>query len=121
VSFGEPGHVLLVEDNPTIALDTEAWLFSLGAKKVMLASSADAALALIEGLVPDFALLDFNLGSETSEPVARVLDGLSVRFAFATGYGDIARLAIGYSHVVGVLEKPYSQAELARLIARTAG
>ena len=113
-----PRRVLLVEDNTIIALDTEENLLALGVAEVVVASSNDAALVSIDGVTPDFALLDFNLGGETSEPTARALDGRGVRFAFATGYGEVDRMTAGYRHSVGVLQKPYSTEDLARIIAQ---
>ena len=102
-----PHRVLLVEDNMIIALDTEENLLALGVIEVTLAGSNDAALASIDGATPDFALLDFNLGGETSEPTARALDSRGVPFAFATGYGEVDGMTAGYRHSVGVVQKPY--------------
>ena len=113
-----PRRVLLVEDNMIIALDTEENLLELGVGEVIMTSSNDAALASIEGSLPDFALLDFNLGGETSEATARALERLGVPFAFATGYGDVAKKTAGYVHSVGVLQKPYSKQDLVRIIAQ---
>ena len=113
-----PHRVLLVEDNMIIALDTEENLRALGVAEVVVASSNDAALVSIDGATPDFALLDFNLGGETSEPTARALDGRGVPFAFATGYGEVDGMTTGYRHSVGVLQKPYSTDDLARIIAQ---
>ena len=101
-----------------IAIDTEENLLALGVGEVILASSNDTALAAIDGNLPDFALLDFNLGGETSEPIARTLDGRGVPFAFATGYGKVEGMTANYRHSVGVLQKPYAKEELARILAQ---
>jgi hypothetical protein len=37
---------------------------------------------------PDFALLDINLGRETSFAVAEHLASLGIPFVFTTGYGE---------------------------------
>ena len=113
-----PHRVLLVEDNMIIAFDAEENLLALGVGEVLLASSNDTALAAIDGNLPDFALLDFNLGGETSEPIARMLDGKGVPFAFATGYGEVEGMTARYAHAVGVLQKPYSKEDLARILAQ---
>ena len=113
-----PHRVLLVEDNMIIAIDTEENLLALGVGEVVLASSNDAALAAIDGNLPDFGLLDFNLGGETSEPIARALDSRGVPFAFATGYGEVEGMTGTYAHSVGVLQKPYSKEDLARILSR---
>ena len=101
-----------------IAIDTEENLLALGVGDVVLASSNDAALAAIDGNLPDFALLDFNLGGETNEPIARMLDSKGVPFAFATGYGEVKGMTARYARTVGVLQKPYSKEDLARILAQ---
>ena len=111
-----PRRVLLVEDNMIIALDTEENLIALGVEEVLMAGSNDAALAIIENGVPEFALLDFNLGGETSEPTARALDQRGVPFAFATGYGEVESMIGKYAHNPAVLQKPYSKDDLARVV-----
>jgi CheY-like chemotaxis protein len=111
-----PPRVLLVEDNMIIALDTEQHLLDLGVERVDLAVSSAAALAVLDDAGPDFAVLDFNLGDETSEPVADALDARGIRFAFASGYGDVDQMARDYAHKVAVLLKPYSRDDLAEVL-----
>ena len=108
--------VLLVEDNMLIALDTEDALLEAGVKRVIIAASTDAALAEISKAHPDFAVLDFNLGSETSERVAAALASAGVAFCYATGYGD-AIVAQATQAPCGVLKKPYSQTDIAAILA----
>jgi CheY-like chemotaxis protein len=107
-----PRRVLLVEDNTVIALDTEESLYGLGVARVDVAGSSVAALALIEADPPECALLDFNLGDETSEPVAQALVARGIPFAFATGYRDL--VAAGpVRAAVAIIHKPYTRDELA--------
>ncbi|WP_068073217.1 HWE histidine kinase domain-containing protein [Novosphingobium lentum] len=115
---GLPANVLVLEDNMIIALDAEETLLELGVTRVQLASSNDAALAILRSDAPDFALLDFNLGSETSEPTARALAQAGIPFAFATGYGEIDGLSGGALHKVPVIQKPYSKADLENAMAQ---
>ncbi len=82
------GTVLLVEDNMIIALDAEDMLRELGAAEVLAVSSVKEALSALDGTSVSFALLDVNLGTETSDKIAEVLMERGIRFAFATGYGD---------------------------------
>jgi CheY-like chemotaxis protein len=117
---GSVGCVLLVEDNMIIALDTEDVLHRAGIAKVMIAASADAALAVLAQERPDFALLDFNLGGETSARVAEALVHAGVPFCFATGYGE-AMEGLALQAPCGVLKKPYSQGDVAEALARAAG
>ncbi len=67
------GTALIVEDNLIIAMAAEVILLELGARHVETAASVKQALAAIERAKPDFALLDLNLGSENSIPVASKL------------------------------------------------
>lgn len=64
--------VLVVEDQPLIAMDIEDMLSSLGAAAIIVASTADEArLALGRSPGLDLAVLDFVLGNgETTEEVA---------------------------------------------------
>lgn len=100
------GNVLLLEDNLLIALETEAMLLSLGADDVMVTSTTSAALTVIKQRRPDFALLDVNLGRETSLVVAQRLMELGVPFAFASGYGE-SGVDLRQFPDVQVLTKPY--------------
>lgn len=80
--------ILLVEDQSLIALDTEELLRQLGAKEVRLSPDAAHAMRSLGSYKPDAAVLDFNLGDDTSEPIADHLVALGIPFVFATGYGD---------------------------------
>jgi CheY-like chemotaxis protein len=53
-------HVLLVEDQSLIALDTEMLLRELGAQAVETFTSAEAALAWLTAASPDVSVLDIN-------------------------------------------------------------
>jgi light-regulated signal transduction histidine kinase (bacteriophytochrome)/CheY-like chemotaxis protein len=107
--------VLLVEDSMIIALDGEDALRELGAASVTTAPSVRDALRRIEQTRFDFALLDFNLGADTSAPIADRLAEMKVPFAFATGYGE--GLAIDAWPGVPVITKPYGLKELRSALA----
>src|SRR5215468_1564174 len=81
---------LIVEDNLIIAMSAEVILLELGARHVETAASVSQAMQAIERARPSFALLDINLGGESSIPVGKKLVGLKVPFIFATGYGERA-------------------------------
>ena len=86
---GMPGDVLIVEDDPIIALDFEDTILSFGVKTVRTAGNVARALDLIAARAPDFALLDVSLSREKSFAIAERLDKLKIPFIFITGYGDI--------------------------------
>lgn len=98
-----------------IALDCEECLLHLGASKVAVHATATGALAALNEDSFDMALLDCNLGSESSEPVAARLRALGIPFWLATGYGEMAAQAAGLG-AAGVLVKPYGEAELAAVL-----
>lgn len=111
-----PEDVLVVEDSMIIALDTEENLKRLGVRSVRLASSVREALDAIDAAVPDLAIIDFNLGAESSAPVAAALSKRGVPFLLATGYAELSG-EIEMLGAKGVLRKPYGQTELERVLA----
>lgn len=107
-----PTDILLVEDNLIIALDAEDMLHELGVKAVRMASNVTQAIKHIGDRAPDFALLDVNLGSETSFEIAERLSELGIPFAFATGYGDQHAFPARYAEAT-IVRKPYTVQSLA--------
>ena len=90
---GMPDDVLIVEDDPIIALDFEDTILGFGVKTVRTAGSVAQALDMIADRAPDFALLDVGLIREKSFAVAERLEALKIPFAFVTGYGADAGIA----------------------------
>jgi CheY-like chemotaxis protein len=84
---GLPNDVLVVEDDPIIALDFEDTILGFGVRSVRAAANVARALQLIDERAPDFALLDVGLIREKSFAIAERLDALKIPFAFVTGYG----------------------------------
>ncbi len=110
-------NVLLVEDSMIIALDSEDALRALGAPTVMVAASTTQARTLMEDMIFDTAVLDFNLGIETSLPIADALREAGTPFVFATGYGDGIDLPERFAGAV-VVKKPYNADDLAASFAK---
>ncbi len=113
--FSLSGHVLIVEDNVIIAMDAEDMAMELGASAVTVMSNAQEALRVIEKTDFTFALLDVNLGAETSEPVAIKLQEKNIPFAFATGYGDATEVTKRFEGVP-VIQKPYDKLSVAQAL-----
>lgn len=79
--------ILVVEDEPLIAMLLEENLGDLGHETVGTAATVDHALALLDSVQVDGALLDFSLGDEaTSVPVARRLRTLGTPFLYLSGH-----------------------------------
>ncbi|MGB5778674.1 MAG: response regulator [Allopontixanthobacter sediminis] len=106
--------ILIVEDEPIVAMAAEDMLLDLGCHVVGPAHSLDRALALIESETLDAAILDINLNGERSYSVAAKLASLNVPYAFATGYAP-DHFDCDLSAAI-VLEKPYSRAQLEALL-----
>ena len=79
--------VLIVDDEPLIAMLVQDWLADMQCETVGPAGSAPAALALIAGAALDGAILDVSLDGHDSFAVADALRARGVPFAFATGHG----------------------------------
>ena len=82
-----PADVLIVEDDPIIAIDFEDRLLGFGVKSVRTVGSVTLALKAITARAPDFALLDVELIREKSFAIAERLAALDIPFVFVTGYG----------------------------------
>ncbi|MDB2408021.1 GAF domain-containing protein [Jannaschia sp.] len=100
------GDVLLLEDNIIVAMDVYAKLTKLGARQVHLASCVHDAQQIIDTQTLQCAVLDVNLGAETSVEVATRLDAAGTPFVIATGYGRDGNALGGYPDV-SILTKPY--------------
>src|ERR1700687_3385017 len=94
---GMPDDVLIVEDDPIIAIDFEDTVLGLGVKTVRTAGSVARALEMIADRPPDFALLDVGLVREKSFAIAERLDELKIPFVFVTGYGADVGLPPAFS------------------------
>jgi CheY-like chemotaxis protein len=97
--------VLIVEDEPLIAMLVQEWLEDLHCQTIGPASSVGEALDLLGATQLDGAILDVSLGKEDSFPIADELKKRSIPFAFATGYA-IDGLQPRFSDAV-VLAKPF--------------
>lgn len=108
--------ILVVEDDFLIALDLEFMLEGLGQTVIGPVARVHEALALIESETPDAALLDINLGAETSFAAARALARSGTPFAFVTAHQH-APLPADLAETLR-LGKPLNSAALAPVIER---
>ena len=112
---GLPNDVLIVEDDPIIALDFEDTVLGFGVKTVRTAANVAKALDMIADRPPEFALLDVSLIREKSFAVAERLEALQIPFAFVTGYGADTMLPAAFA-AKPRLPKPYSTDALQALL-----
>lgn len=106
--------VLIVEDEPIVAMALEDILESFGCTIVGPAATLAAGLSLAETSPVDAAMLDVNLSGEESFPIAAILDGRAIPYAFTTGYG--AEGLSGRS-TARVIAKPYRPAQIRDALA----
>ncbi len=107
--------VLAVDDDSLVLTNTAAMLEDLG-HQVLVAASGAEALALLAEHPVDLVITDYAMPHMTGLQLAREIEashpGLGV--VLTTGY---AELPPGAGEDIPRLAKPYSQAELARLLA----
>jgi CheY-like chemotaxis protein len=107
--------ILLVEDEFIVAAMAEDMLTELGATVIGPASSIAAGLRLAAIDSIDAAVLDVNMDGERIDPVANLLSARRIPIVFATGYGNDV---LGRDRAALVLDKPYTQEQLADALAR---
>jgi DNA-binding response OmpR family regulator len=84
-----PARVLLLEDEPLIAMEEESVLQALGIDVVCVRTANEGLDVLGSGRF-DAALLDWKLGAGSSVGVAHRLSEMGVPFIFLTGYQEDA-------------------------------
>jgi len=115
-------HLLVIEDEPLLALDLVTHLKDAGATVAGPVGTAATALAIVERTPLDGALLDANLHGRPVDEIAGALTRRRIPFLFVTGYGrESLPRAFGQ---VAMLAKPFSQQQLleaaVRLVERSA-
>jgi CheY-like chemotaxis protein len=110
--------VLLVEDEPIIAMTAEDMLEALGCTVAASAATLDEALAASRGGGFDVAMLDINLNGVVSLPVADLLKAAGTPFIFTTGYGAGG---CGPHEDVPLVTKPYRLIDLEGALGRAVG
>lgn len=86
----EKMRILVVEDEPLLAMLLEESLAELGHDVVGCAASVDQAMLTLDDIELDFALLDFTLADDaTSAPVAIRLRDEGVPFVYLTGHRSL--------------------------------
>jgi DNA-binding response OmpR family regulator len=108
--------ILLVEDEPIIALMLEDMLGDMGIEVVGPASTLEQALVFADDPALDAAILDVNLNGQQSHPVAERLKARGIPFLFATGYGSLDDMDSSR-----VIHKPYRQERVSAALEQMLG
>lgn len=96
--------VLVVEDEPLLAFDYADELETRGAR-TQIALTLTEAISAVSANLPEFAILDVNLGAEFSWPVAVTLTRYNVPYVLVSGFQMRSRLPEGVEPL-DCLEKP---------------
>lgn len=108
------GRVLLVEDEPLIALELEEALREGGASEVLRCASIAETMKELEGNPPDVVILDVHLADgDQGWALAELIDQLGTRrprIVFSTGAPQDIPPEI--AEMGTVFAKPYNPAEL---------
>ncbi|MBN9077970.1 MAG: response regulator [Rhizobiales bacterium] len=112
-----PLKILIVEDEPLLAMDLEAQLLQMGHTVTGMASDARSAFELADGTNLDLALVDLNLrdgltGPQIASELSRGKDTLVV---FVTGSPD--QIPPDYAGAVGAITKPWSPEALEQVVS----
>ena len=107
--------VLLVEDQMLVALEIERMLRERGAAKVTSVGSIEAAMERLKLAPPDVAVLDVDLGHETSFALAHLLLKIGVPFVFMANAAERNTIPSEF-HDIGVSRKPCAADDLADTI-----
>ncbi len=111
--------VLIVEDEPMIALVLEDMLDALGVEIVETATTLSEAMAAASSCGLDAAILDINLEGEMSYPAAERLASRGVPFIFVTGYApETVPPSLANAPVI---DKPYRPDAIAAALAAVLG
>ncbi len=103
--------ILVVEDEPIVALDLQTMLEDAGATVLGPAQTIAAAQAIIETGNISLAVLDVRLNRDNIDPVADRLTACGIPLIFHTGHSSIETLSLLWPGCK-VLRKPVDAGEL---------
>ena len=106
--------ILVVEDEPLVAMTMEAALRGAGWKVIGATSTLAGAVSLARSATCSAAVLDVNLRGERVDEVAAILHERGIPFLFVSGY-DRGNLPPTFRDSAGFLSKPFSD----RLLVQT--
>lgn len=109
--------ILIVEDEPLIALQLQSELEDEGYQVIGPAHNLKRGLELVSTEALDAALVDVSLGAQLSVAIADELLARSIPFAFTTGYSD-GHLLPERLRRVPCMNKPYRQENVVELLKR---
>jgi CheY-like chemotaxis protein len=103
--------VLIVEDEPLVALLLEEMFLELGFSHTNTITNLTDAIQYASDEAPSFAILDVNLQGEETYAVANILAQRSIPFAFASG----AQVGMN-PFKAPTIQKPFSLEDIERVV-----
>ena len=110
--------ILVIEDEPMIALEVETAVREAGFEAVTIVHSVASALRAIDDRVVHAAILDANLRGESAAPVAARLRARRIPFIVVTGQS--ANEVGDWLEDARVVAKPFSMRKLVETIMAVA-
>jgi len=109
--------VLIVEDDPIIALDETQIVESCGHQVIGVAAEAETTYRLASHRIPSLALLDINLADGWTGPAicAKLIGDYGVPVVFVTANPE--QLPPDFGGALGCIEKPFSVSTLEAALA----
>ena len=114
IHAGAVARVLIIEDEPIIAMDLQQLVENAGHQVVGIAATEDVAVAIAEAERPSLVLADVNLGSggDGASAVARIMARHRAPVIFVTAYPE--RLLTGQDvEPAFIITKPFEPTTLA--------
>lgn len=111
--------ILMVEDDPIVALEIEQRLLQLGYQITAIANCAEMAIASVNHILPDLALIDIHLQGEINaiQIALRLREQFNIPVIFLTDHADTATLEqVRATKPFGYLVKPFDDYELSTMI-----
>ncbi len=110
--------VLVVEDEPLVAVGVVNHLTDAGATVVGPCSTSERAMAVIEENDIDVAIIDFVLADDNTQELQTALESKAIPFVVITGY---PRVLVRRDQRQPVLSKPVSAEALTSTVRELSG
>jgi CheY-like chemotaxis protein len=113
----QPLAVLIVEDDPIVAVDEVQMVESLGHEVIGVAAETETTFQLADSQLPSIVLLDVNLADGRTGPAicARLTSDYGVPVVFLTA--DPEQLPPNYAGAMGCIVKPFTVSTLGAALA----
>jgi DNA-binding response OmpR family regulator len=108
--------ILIIEDEPMIALGLQDLLIASGFKVAGVAAKLAKALAMIELGALDAAIVDANLGGVSASPAGAALDAKELPYLLLSGY-SAKQQAEAFPGAALFMQKPFIPERLIKVLS----